>query len=91
MSEQRSGHESGRGHGPGGRLWPMKGDRIELRRPLTNDPPWDLVEVLHIVPNWAHWAQLAGPGYVVPRFLESHQHLWRWPHRLAPPTQPPTP
>lgn len=81
-----AGHSSGRGHGPGGRPWPMRGDRIEMLRPMTNNPPWDVVEVLAVATyerlngGFECWVMVQGPGYRVPRYLDRIPDRWRWPH-----------
>jgi hypothetical protein len=77
-----AGDKTGRGHGPGGRLFPQRGDRLEIQRPLCNPPvPWDIVEVLQ-AREADYFVLLGGPGYVVPRKLDCFAR-WRWPQKAT--------
>lgn len=79
MSGERAGHESGRGHGPGGRLTPSEGDIIEV---LQASGQWEWRRV-HAVSGPFVWLK-DREGWTSGALDIFVMHkVWRWPHLTA--------
>lgn len=87
MSEpEKAGHESGRGHGPGGRLLPMEGDKIEICD--RDGEPFVMAEFVGgespfpgTVGLWYRRRIIPGSnGGWVYGWTPINSSLWRWPH-----------
>lgn len=77
---------AGRGHGPGGRLVPMKGDVVEVS---VDGGPWTLFEIEGVAlggqafrakASHAWWHILLSMLQYEPTGYRGPHPVWRWPH-----------